>query len=306
MEYCTGGVMDAFCLVLVYFCLWFGVYLFFKTIAINGKSVLYRSIVAFIVAALVTPTLMYAFEYIVGVPITSPPVPIIMFFLSFCIEFIPNIVNNIKCFSLAIIASCPIFFIAAGFIVMSDGVLLDFFDLQLSSYIYLLFIIPLMIGGARYVLIAKALKEKSMSVLDLSICIGCGFAIGVFFVSSLLLSDLREIYQQIGFANREAVKKMFDYAVFGFAILTGQVFLTFLMVLFVTTKKYYWLVLDVLAELFFSFFVSYSVAFVHTDDNYGMVIRWLCLMYVVYVYARYIKSKNVKLSVINPFKKETE
>ncbi len=298
---------DAFILVLVYFCLWFGMYLLFKTIAINGKSMLGReNMVAFIVAALVVPPIIYVFEYIVGVPITSPPVTIIMFFLSFCIEFIPNIVNNIKCFSLAIIASCPIFFIAAGFIVMSDDVLLDFFDLQLSSYIYLLFIIPLMIGGARYVLIAKALKEKSMSVLDLSICIGCGFAIGVFFVSSLLLSDLREIYQQIDFANRETVKKMFDYAVFGFAILTGQVFLTFLMVLFVTTKKYYWLVLDVLAELFFSFFVFYSVAFVHTDDDYRMVTNWLCLLFVVYVYARYIKSKSVKLSVINPFKKETE
>ncbi|WP_273724143.1 hypothetical protein [Bartonella sp. AU18XJBT] len=268
-----------------------------------------ENMVAFIVAALVTPPLIYAFEYfeyIVGVSITSSYVAIIMFFLSFCIEFIPNIVNNIKCFSLAIIASCPIFFIAAGFIVMGDDLLLDFFDLQLSSYIYLLFIIPLMIGGARYVLIAKALKEKSMSVLDLSICIGCGFAIGIFFVSSLLLSDLREIYQQIGFANREAVKKMFDYAVFGFAILTGQVFLTFLMVLFVTTKKYYWLVLDVLAELFFSLFVSYYVAFVHTDDDYRMVKNWICLMFVVYVYARYIKSKNVKLSVINPFKKKTE
>ncbi|WP_375638756.1 hypothetical protein [Bartonella sp. MF74HXZ] len=303
--------MGEFSIVLVYFCLWFGMlYLFLKTIAINGKSMLGReNIVAFIVAALVIPPLIYAFEYfeyIVGVPITSSHVAIIMFFLSFCIEFIPNIVNNIKCFSLAIIASCPIFFIAAGFIVVSDDVLLDFFDLQLLGYIYLLFIIPLMIGGARYVLIAKALKEKSMSVLDLSICIGCGFAIGVFFVSSLLLSDLREIYQQIGFANREAVKKMFDYAVFGFAILTGQVFLTFLMVLFVTTKKYYWLVLDVLAELFFSLFVSYYVAFVHTDDDYRMVRNWICLMFVVYVYARYIKSKNVKLSVINPFKKKTE
>ncbi|WP_375674663.1 MULTISPECIES: hypothetical protein [unclassified Bartonella] len=301
--------MDAFGLVLVYFCLWLGIlYLFLKTIAINGKSMLGReNMVAFIVAALVVPPLMYAFEYIVGVPITSPHVIIIMFFLSFCIEFIPNIVNNIKCFSLAIIASCPIFFIAAGFMVMSDGVLLDFFDLQLSSYIYLLFIIPLMIEGARYVLIAKALKEKSMSVLDLSICIGCGFAIGIFFVSSLLLSDLREIYQQIGFANRETVKKMFDYAVLGFAILMGQVFLTFLMVLFVTTKKYYWLVLDVLAELFFSLFVSYSIAFVHTDDNYVMVIKWLCLLSAVYyMYVRYIKSKSVKLSVINPFKKKTE
>ncbi|WP_375684032.1 MULTISPECIES: hypothetical protein [unclassified Bartonella] len=301
--------MGAFGLVLVYFCLWFGIlYLFLKTIAINGKSMLGReNMVAFIVAALVVPPLMYAFEYIVGVPITSPHVIIIMFFLSFCIEFIPNIVNNIKCFSLAIIASCPIFFIAAGFMVMSDGVLLDFFDLQLSSYIYLLFIIPLMIEGARYVLIAKALKEKSMSVLDLSICIGCGFAIGIFFVSSLLLSDLREIYQQIGFANRETVKKMFDYAVLGFAILMGQVFLTFLMVLFVTTKKYYWLVLDVLAELFFSLFVSYSIAFVHTDDNYVMVIKWLCLLSAVYyMYVRYIKSKSVKLSVINPFKKKTE
>ncbi|WP_273758052.1 hypothetical protein [Bartonella sp. AU55XJBT] len=299
--------MGAFGLVLAYFCLWFGMYLFFKTIAINGKSMLYKgSMVAFIVAALVVLPIIYIFEYIDDVPITSSHVAIIMFFLSFCMEFIPNIVNNIKCFSLAIIASCPIFFIAAGFIVMGDDLLLDFFDLQLSSYIYLLFIIPLMIAGARYVLIAKALKEKSMSVLDLSICIGCGFAIGIFFVSSLLLSDLREIYQQIGFANREAVKKMFDYAVFGFAILTGQVFLTFLMVLFVTTKKYYWLVLDVLAELFFSLFVSYSVAFVHTDDKYRMVIRWICLMYVVYVYARYIKSKNVKLSVINPFKRKTE
>ncbi|WP_375633515.1 MULTISPECIES: hypothetical protein [unclassified Bartonella] len=301
--------MGAFGLVLVYFCLWFGIlYLFLKTIAINGKSMLGReNMVAFIVAALVVPPLMYAFEYIVGVPITSPHVIIIMFFLSFCIEFIPNIVNNIKCFSLAIIASCPIFFIAAGFMVMSDDLLLDFFDLQLSSYIYLLFIIPLMIEGARYVLIAKALKEKSMSVLDLSICIGCGFAIGIFFVSSLLLSDLREIYQQIGFANRETVKKMFDYAVLGFAILMGQVFLTFLMVLFVTTKKYYWLVLDVLAELFFSLFVSYSIAFVHTDDNYVMVIKWLCLLSAVYyMYVRYIKSKSVKLSVINPFKKKTE
>lgn len=296
---------DAFGLVLVYFCLWFGMYLLFKTIAINGKSMLGReNMAAFIVAALVVPPIIYVFEYIDYVSITSSHVAIIMFFLSFCIKFIPNIVNNIKCFSLAIIASCPIFFIAAGFIVMSDDLLLDFFDLQLSSYIYLLFIIPLMIGGARYLLIAKALKEKSMSVLDLSICIGCGFAIGVFFVSSLLLSDLREIYQQIGFANREAVKKMFDYAVFGFAILTGQVFLTFLMVLFVTTKKYYWLVLDVLAELFFSFFVSYSVAFVHTDDDYGMVRDWTCLMYVVYMYA-HIKSKNVKFSVINPFKKKT-
>ncbi|WP_246668498.1 hypothetical protein [Bartonella refiksaydamii] len=143
--------MDAFGLVFVYFCLWFGMYLFFKTIAINGKSMLGReNMVAFIVAALVTPPLIYAFEYfeyIVGVSITSSHAAIIMFFLSFCIEFIPNIVNNIKCFSLAIIASCPIFFIAAGFIVMSDDLLLDFFDLQLSSYIYLLFIIPLMIGG---------------------------------------------------------------------------------------------------------------------------------------------------------------
>ncbi|WP_375634860.1 MULTISPECIES: hypothetical protein [unclassified Bartonella] len=263
--------------------------------------------VAFIVAALVVPPIIYIFEYIEDVSITSSHVAIIMFFLSFCIEFIPNIVNNIKCFSLSIIASCPIFFIAAGFMVMSDDLLLDFFDLQLSSYIYLLFIIPLMIEGARYVLIAKALKEKSMSVLDLSICIGCGFAIGIFFVSSLLLSDLREIYQQIGFANRETVKKMFDYAVLGFAILMGQVFLTFLMVLFVTTKKYYWLVLDVLAELFFSLFVSYSIAFVHTDDNYVMVIKWLCLLSAVYyMYVRYIKSKSVKLSVINPFKKKTE
>lgn len=78
------------------------------------------------------------------------------------------------------------------------------------------------------------------------------------------------------------------------------------MVLFVTTKKYYWLLLDVLAELFFSLFVSYYVAFVHTDDDYGMVRNWICLMFVVYVYAHYIKSKNVKLSVINPFKKKTE
>ncbi len=75
--------MGAFGLVLVYFCLWFGIlYLFLKTIAINGKSMLGReNMVAFIVAALVVPPLMYAFEYIVGVSITSSHVAIIMFFL---------------------------------------------------------------------------------------------------------------------------------------------------------------------------------------------------------------------------------
>lgn len=49
--------MGAFGLVLAYFCLWFGtLYLFCKTIAINGKSMLGReNMVAFIVSALVIP-----------------------------------------------------------------------------------------------------------------------------------------------------------------------------------------------------------------------------------------------------------